>query len=133
LWQDHDDSVKIVSSFDDIGSAYVSDVRTVNKLAGAIPERFNSGMCLVNRFGRTEFEMIEGFLQAFAKHEPDLSEHMWVEQTIYALFAGRWSFHRMGPQYQIGGITGEAIAVHYAGFYRELFYTEGISQLDTRD
>jgi hypothetical protein len=119
----------IITTFDDDESSYVSDIQTVARLVGSIPELFNSGMCLLEKFSLTEFAEAEGILKLFSQHTPDLSGHPWVEQTIYAILAGRRTLYHMSSEYQMGGITGNPVAVHYSGPFRELFFTEGIPKL----
>ena len=129
VWDRLAAGVGIISTFDDIGSSYAADTRAIARAVGQIPERFNAGMCLLQKFGTTDFSEVERVLGLMANQQGDLLGHLWAEQTIYAIMAGRRTLHRMSPEYQIGGATGNPVAVHYAGLFRELFFTEGIPRL----
>lgn len=119
----------IFTFYDDTGNFYAAPRKLIASKIGPILPRFNSGMCLIPRFGEKDFDLIEEILEKLDGTFPGAIRHLWVEQTIYATTAARHEPRRMPRDYAVGASTGRVISTHYAGHFRELFFTEGLARL----
>lgn len=91
---------------------------------------FNCGMVVLPKFGDEQFRFLERMLRAYT---PEWRAHYFAEQTLMALMAGKFGWHKLPPLYQIGQPTNssEAIAIHYVSnkAVRPRFFSEGLPRL----
>jgi len=76
-------------------------------------------------------ELLEGFLE---KTELLKYDRWYVEQTLFALAASLWRDVELLPAEYVMSLAKRcpelAVARHYVGAVRHLFYSEGISRVE---
>lgn len=120
---------RIFTHYKDPADHYIAPRKRIASVIGRITPRFNAGMCLVPKFGEEEFRKAEEILGKLAAAFPDALTHLWVEQTLYAAMAALYEPRRMSSDYTVGILEPNGVSTHYAGHFRELFFTEGLELL----
>lgn len=123
---------RIFTTFNDIFDAYFVPLNEVEQVVGRRPlERFNAGMTIAPKFTDADFRDVESIMARILQSSEEHLHGCYTEQTIYAILAAEGKTHRLGDDYIIGGLAPKATAVHFAGHFRELYYTEGVPRVLT--
>jgi hypothetical protein len=111
----------------DVATGYTVDPVAAGAQFGIeVPERFNSGLGVINR-ASLRLEWIEEFLGF-----PGILGHFWrIEQTLFALLSARYGVELLPDEYRVSLARGteNCVAKHYVGAVRHLMYAEGMRKL----
>ena len=118
---------------------FMEDVRDMTLLTPAavqqilgleLVKNINTGIVAVPKTALT-LELLEGFLE---KTELLKYDRWYVEQTLFALAASLWRDVELLPAEYVMSLAKRcpelAVARHYVGAVRHLFYSEGISRVE---
>ena len=113
----------------DMGYAYSTSIEELKELTGLnIPPLINSGLFVIDRES-IDLKMIEKCLSESSK----LFDNKWVtEQTLHAICATQADFDFLSEHYLIStkrSNTEDLVCKHYTGFFRPLFYQEGLKKV----
>lgn len=120
---------RIYTTFDDIQDSYVAPTERAVAVIGPIAPRFNAGMALVPKLGEEEYRLVEEMLGKMLAAFPEAIRQCYSEQTTYAALAARHETHRLAPDYSVGGVVPGVTSAHFAGPFRELYFSEGLPLL----
>ena len=113
----------------DMSYAYSIAPTALEKLVGEpIPHLINSGLFIVD-VESLNLELIEVCL----KESSELFSNKWVtEQTLHAICATKHGYQFLSKNYLISthrGLPEDIVCKHYTGFFRPLFYQEGLQEV----
>ncbi len=125
-----DDSLSVFNK--DMNYAYSIAPTALEELVGEhVPHLINSGLFIVD-VESLNLELTEMCLNQSA----ELFSNKWVtEQTLHAICATKYGYQFLSKDYLISthrGLPEDIVCKHYTGFFRPLFYQEGLHEVVDR-
>lgn len=122
-----------MSAMSDLKSMYSAPVTELSERFGiAVPERVNSGLVVMPRLRRAEFERLEVLLR---RADDVWLQSYFMEQTMIAMLAGQFGSDLLPPSYFLPGDAmkeiEDTVCIHYVSnrSVRPKMFTEGIEHL----